>query len=132
MPGRRLRLLGCPHPVTGGWPSASESEDANGDATGGGRLPRQADAGPAQGRGRKASASGNFPQALQGQVPRGNRARILSPAAGHRLLEAKTQTGTQLTAHGCRERWQCEVEDRQMGLLPHPLEGRAGIQSTWG
>ena len=29
-----------PHPVSAGWPSASESEDANGDARGGGRLPR--------------------------------------------------------------------------------------------
>src|SRR5579872_2272574 len=29
----------CPHPVTGGWPSAFGSEDANGDAMGGRQPP---------------------------------------------------------------------------------------------
>src|SRR5579872_2695950 len=33
-------VAGCLHPVTGGWQLASESEGANEDATGGGRLPR--------------------------------------------------------------------------------------------
>ncbi len=67
-----------PHPVTVGWPPASEREHANGDANGGGRLPRPTDASPAQRRGRKSSASGNFPQALRGRVPR---EQCLNPVA---------------------------------------------------
>jgi hypothetical protein len=46
--------------------------------------------------------------------------RILPTPAGHRILKAKTQTGTQLRAHGCRERWRAEDDsERQTGAGYH-------------
>jgi hypothetical protein len=75
----------CLNPVTAGWPPASGSEDAGGDATGGALLPRPADAGPAQHRVSKASASGILPQAIREQVREGTVAATCHrrPASGY-------------------------------------------------
>src|SRR5579862_6786763 len=79
-----------PHLVTFGWPSASESEDVKGDENGGGQLARPADECPVQGRGSKASVSGNLPPALRGQVRSRNCGRILStPAEGKAKLSLR-------------------------------------------
>ncbi len=95
-------LARLPHPITGGWPSASESEHANGDARGGGRLPA-ANAG-----GQKTIANGK----------RERRAEVYVPHAVNRRQDAVRRETVVA---------RCEEDGPAAGL--RPLAHRAGTSA---
>jgi hypothetical protein len=47
--------------------------------------------------------------------------RILSTPAGLRLQKAKTHTGTQPAANGCRERWRAGNDSERQSTSCHPV-----------